>query len=171
MSNFCSYCQKSVLDDHWSWTQGRRRCKIAKRLASKRYRERIKRDVDKLERRRQYHRDYHIRHPEVTRYKALVRSDKQKGFVTDISLDSYKEMIIKSCYYCSRSKSGGLDRMDSTRGHVWGNVVPCCEKCNNILTDLPFCAKEKLRAGLHEIQRENLLNNWTIPTKRRCHSV
>jgi len=176
--SFCTRCNAYVTEEHWYWMNdsrytagGKWRCRQAKRDANKRYSDRIKSDPDKLERRRQYHRDYHQRHPEMARYKSMVSGDSKKGRMCDISIESYRDMIAKPCYYCSVTECGGLDRINNERGHVWDNVVPCCEKCNNILGDLPIEAKEKLKAGLHEIQQENLLVDWVIPTKRSRQNV
>ena len=175
---FCRRCNKQVDAHHWKWEKderlkcgGRWRCKMYVAQANRKYRHRVKSDPIRNKRYKEYHKQYSLEHAEITRFKSLKSFDKKRGFVTDISLDSYRDMISKTCYYCGKDECGGLDRMDNTRGHVWGNVVPCCEKCNNILCDIPFVAKEKLKAGLHEIQRENLLQNWTIPTKRQVHHV
>lgn len=171
----CHYCDRSVGQNHFFWMKddrytagGKWRCRQRKRDSDARRRERIKKDPDALERQRSYHREYHKRNPEVARYKSMVAIDKKKGWDdTDINLDAYREMVSKPCYYCGVSGSGGLDRINNNLPHRWGNVVPCCEKCNIILGDLPFEAKEILKAGLHEIRRSSLLEDWTIPTKRR----
>lgn len=35
------------------------------------------------------------------------------------------------CYYCGQKINGvGFDRVDSRKGYVLSNVVPCCQKCN-----------------------------------------
>jgi len=70
------------------------------------------------------------------------------------------------CHYCSLAEAGGLDRVDSNQGHIDGNVVACCEKCNNVLGDLPPAAKALLAEGLACIRAAGLFDNWTIPTKR-----
>lgn len=102
-----------------------------------------------------------------SRLTSYIQADSKRGFECTLSLEEVAALIAKSCYYCGCSPAKGLDRMNSLRAHVVGNVVPCCEKCNIILSDLPFEAKEKLKAGLHQIQQENLLTEWEIPTKRR----
>jgi|SRR6185436_11640351 len=176
--SYCTRCKEYVDSNHWKWEKdsrykigGKWRCKVYIAEANKRYRNRIKSDPIKNAANKKYHKQYSLKHAEVTRFKSLKSFDKKRGFITDISLDSYRDMISKSCYYCGKDNCGGLDRMNNDRGHVWGNIVPCCEKCNNILGDIPFDAKEKLKSGLHEIQREDLLNNWIIPTKRQVSHV
>ena len=45
--------------------------------------------------------------------------------------DEYIKNIINCpCTYCGEIVSGGIDRIDSTKGYVIGNVVPCCKICN-----------------------------------------
>lgn len=59
-----------------------------------------------------------------------------------ISLNKYSNLIINNCYYCGTKpnqieekfgtsfKHNGIDRLDSSKGYILGNVVPCCSKCN-----------------------------------------
>lgn len=77
-----------------------------------------------------------------------------------------------SCFYCGCDDLNqlGLDRIDNALGHEVANVVPCCSKCNNILGDIPYAAKLKLKDGLRAIAEEGLLADWTIPTVRRKES-
>jgi hypothetical protein len=89
------------------------------------------------------------------------------GNLGTLSLTEARVLMNHPCHYCGVYPSGGLDRMDCTKGHELGNVLPCCEKCNNILGDLPQHAKELLVSGLTEIRTLGLLDEWVIPTKRR----
>ena len=68
------------------------------------------------------------------RYGRLGISAKQRGLITEISLNEYKALIRRNqCDYClgplNRTGSG-LDRIDSSLGYIQGNVIPCCRKCN-----------------------------------------
>lgn len=61
-----------------------------------------------------------------------------------LSLDEFKEITSKNCYYCgiepsqvfkSRTNYGGyvyngIDRVDNDRGYSLDNIVPCCGTCN-----------------------------------------
>ena len=43
----------------------------------------------------------------------------------------------KECWYCGYAiKTIGLDRVDSSRGYVIGNVVSCCARDNAAKSDL-----------------------------------
>jgi hypothetical protein len=75
--------------------------------------------------------------------------------------------MTQPCFYCGVEYSKGLDRIDNSLGHSENNVRPCCEKCNNILGDIPDSAKVLLKDGLTLIQQKGLLEQWTIPTKRK----
>src|SRR3989337_856593 len=85
--------------------------------------------------------DYSYEKEIIRRYKYGA---KGKGRIWELS-DEYALSLIRSpCYYCGgvemrrrgERKSGasllinGIDRMDSSRGYEYGNVVPCCSKCN-----------------------------------------
>lgn len=55
------------------------------------------------------------------------------GHEWNISLSDFTELISKRCYYCEgkiAEVGSGLDRMDNSKGYVYGNVVPCCRDCN-----------------------------------------
>jgi len=62
----------------------------------------------------------------------------------------YGEMQI--CY-------SGLDRVDSSRGYVHGNVVPCCGECNYAKQDLSV---DDFLASVARIQAHN-------PTAEKIH--
>lgn len=101
------------------------------------------------------------------RYKSLCHFDKKKFQCKSLSIKQYKELISKPCFYCNKLKSEGVDRKNSNLGHTIRNCVPCCEKCNNILGDLPYKAKLELKNGLFNINKKGLLKKWEIPTKRK----
>lgn len=61
------------------------------------------------------------------------------------------------CYYCGHplNETGiGLDRLDSDRGYVLDNVVPCCGTCN-MAKGVYFTSAEMLKLGkvIAEIKR------------------
>ena len=79
----------------------------------------------------------------------------------NITFEMFKELSQQNCFYCnappsnkgtSYTKSGviteerlknsyftynGLDRIDSTRGHMIDNVVTCCADCNRSKSNRP----------------------------------
>lgn len=70
---------------------------------------------------------------------------RSRRFKRDFNLtkDEFNEIIVKDCFYCGDSPSNiairgtngdfkynGVDRIDSTKGYIKGNVIPCCAICN-----------------------------------------
>lgn len=82
--------------------------------------------------------------------KALIynykNNAKYKGLEFDLTDEQIIDMFQSNCYYCGseprfvfkrkRSNGGytytGIDRLDSDKGYVIDNVVPCCSQCNFI---------------------------------------
>lgn len=78
------------------------------------------------------------------------RRSKERGF--DLSFDQFKELVTSKCHYCGSngyvSKGhrewsanvlvNGLDRVDSSRGYLYNNVVPCCRVCNSAKSDMTY---------------------------------
>ncbi len=69
----------------------------------------------------------------------------------EINFEDFMSMCGQNCTYCtaepsnviknSKDKSdvfvyNGIDRIDSSKGYVSGNMVPCCEICNKAKRDL-----------------------------------
>lgn len=93
------------------------------------------------------------------------KQNKKWGLAGVISFGLFKELIYKPCVYCcatpnkalydwSHGKNrvkissasitvSGIDRIDSTKGYVEGNVVPCCALCNFAKSDMPLSEFEE----------------------------
>lgn len=117
---------------------------------------------------KEYLRSYYYKNKLEFKYKAYRHNDKVK-FRDCTTIEKYAsiELMTLPCSYCGLEHAHGLDRLDNSKGHSKDNVVPCCEKCNYLLGDLPVEAKNLLKKGLTEIREKGLLEKWTIPTKRR----
>lgn len=79
---------------------------------------------------------------------------KFKGLYCDLSLNDFSNLIQKNCHYCNAEPSNtfnykqkhfsftlkynGLDRINSSKGYIYGNVVSCCKKCNIAKSDLSY---------------------------------
>ena len=75
------------------------------------------------------------------------RHSKEKGF--DLTEQEFKELSSLNCFYCNSEptltkghrswssyiKTNGLDRVDSSMGYLYNNVVPCCKYCNFAKSD------------------------------------
>ena len=102
-------------------------------------------------------------------YSPLKKRHRNKfGNENYIDFNIFKKLSLSNCFYCNSKPSNtqpdvryetrrgkkekltitnfvlkynGIDRIDSSRGYVSGNVLPCCKNCNtakNILTQTQF---------------------------------
>lgn len=76
-----------------------------------------------------------------SRYKSDAKRDDREFL---ISKELFIEIVNSNCYYCGRVPHlergnkyasitkllNGVDRVDSSKGYVENNVVPCCSECN-----------------------------------------
>ncbi len=61
---------------------------------------------------------------------------KARSIIFDESIGEFLiELINSSCYYCGNPPKNGIDRIDSSRGYVSGNIRSCCMRCNTIKMD------------------------------------
>ena len=71
---------------------------------------------------------------------------KRRGYVFDISKDWFRDLTLRSCFYCGREPFqvlathngkgryiyNGLDRLEPGVGYIESNCVPCCGRCNEM---------------------------------------
>lgn len=74
------------------------------------------------------------------KYNKFLSYIKQSGHYNGLSFETYRELTKLPCYYCNmeiNDKNGiRLDRIDSNRGYILQNVVPCCKRCNVAKNDM-----------------------------------
>ena len=71
----------------------------------------------------------------MTRFAKVARVCKAVGREFSITFAQYEEFLKRPCQYCKgplNETGSNLDRVDSTKGYVEGNVVTCCAICNSI---------------------------------------
>lgn len=75
---------------------------------------------------------YKIKDTKQTRDRINSIKSGAKGRNLDFYLTDkqIEDIIAKPCYYCSIEHSNGIDRIDSTKGYIVNNCVPCCKVCN-----------------------------------------
>ena len=97
-----------------------------------------------------YHKTYKNREKAlfINVYNRLKQRHKKKGGSKDsiISFERFKELSSMPCVYCGVKYSRviadrssdteinlvGIDRIDSSKGYIEGNVVSCCGFCNRL---------------------------------------
>ena len=63
----------------------------------------------------------------------------KKNVQFNLTLEEFSEIVSKPCYYCKKydeTEVLGIDRIDSFKGYVTGNVLPACELCNTMKKQL-----------------------------------
>jgi hypothetical protein len=74
----------------------------------------------------------------ISSVKTRSRKLKITGERFNLSNEEIADMCSKDCFYCGLGPSNsirgfiynGIDRIDSSKGYINGNVVPCCAHCN-----------------------------------------
>lgn len=89
------------------------------------------------------------------RYRELVDGASSRGLKVEITLEQHQEILgPRICFYCdenfSKDRGGGLNRCDSSKGYVIGNLKPCCGTCNRLMSNFTV---EQLRSRLIKIHR------------------
>jgi hypothetical protein len=77
---------------------------------------------------------------------------KRRGIEFDVPKEHLLHYAMKKCYYCQAEpnntmklphvdgelKYNGIDRFDSSKGYVVGNILAACWRCNSMKSDMPF---------------------------------
>jgi hypothetical protein len=87
-------------------------------------------------------------------YKNYKSAALRRKYDFELTLEQFKEIILKPCHYCGLENSlqdnnrlkhvkeeflhNGVDRVDNKIGYVSDNCVPCCKICNNSKSTLPL---------------------------------
>ena len=72
-------------------------------------------------------------------FREYVLSAARRNIEFNISVEEFKEVVTKPCYYCKKydeTEVLGIDRIDSFKGYVKGNILPACEICNSMKKQL-----------------------------------
>lgn len=109
-------------------------------------------------------------------YKRNARRTK-KAF--ELTTDQFLHLITSNCDYCGREPSqklwqgtanpahaafrwNGIDRIDSDKGYVEGNVVPCCQPCNEMKSDKSRDEFLRLIAAIYRHHAERSVQKSSI---------
>lgn len=71
------------------------------------------------------------------------KSAKKRNLTFSLTDEEFLNIVTQNCYYCGEKPSkiseknrrgefccNGIDRLDSSKGYVLNNLVPCCKQCN-----------------------------------------
>jgi hypothetical protein len=95
----------------------------------------------------------HVRKPQAARNRVrgiYRRSAEKRGLLFLLDDAEFDRLILHPCYYCGEPPSNeikpygfrysGIDRVDSEKGYVSDNCVPCCRVCNDMKGVMSFQA-------------------------------
>jgi hypothetical protein len=89
------------------------------------------------------------------------KSDRKLGRVCDLHISDVERMVCGCCSYCGDSSIRmTLDRIDNDLGHVRGNVLPSCIRCNLIRGSMPMAAWMHLVPSIREARELGLFGLW-----------
>ncbi len=92
-----------------------------------------------------------------SRYKCGARNRKIGWGLTK---EQFMGMVTQNCHYCGLPPSArivngssvfvftGIDRVDSSKGYIDGNCVPCCKACNFAKNEMSV---EAFRSFIHRV--------------------
>lgn len=76
----------------------------------------------------------------VGRYLTLKITARNKKRELKITFEQWQDLMERPCYYCKLNLVTNygycLDRIDSNLGYTLENVVPCCQLCNQMKSNL-----------------------------------
>lgn len=70
------------------------------------------------------------------RWQMYKNSAKKRNLFFGLDLAQFADFWKKPCTYCgSEIATVGIDRIDSEKGYIIGNLVSCCARCNEMKND------------------------------------
>lgn len=77
----------------------------------------------------------------------FLRKAYQRTDACDLTVREVHDLIVQPCTYCgTTTEPRGLDRIDNSKSHVRGNVLPACVHCNFARADR-LTVEEMKRVG------------------------
>jgi hypothetical protein len=104
-------------------------------------------------------------------YRDYKKGAKKRNLIFDIPIDIFSSLVKQNCHYCNASPSNttynnnryfggflsnGIDRIDSRKGYLINNVVPCCCKCNRSKSDMTL---EEFREWVNTVYKTIILKD------------
>ncbi len=107
-----------------------------------------------------------------------VAGAKNRNIAFGLSLEDFRELVTKDCFYCSspplfivqtahsRLAYNGVDRMDSSIGYTPGNCVTCCKPCNWMKKDMSVSEFERRASEIHSKTRRRQWETKQLASKQ-----
>lgn len=92
-------------------------------------------------------------------YSGYKRKSRERGYDFKLTVIEFRKLVTSNCFYCNkeplqimrtlgRNKGtpfiyNGIDRVDTCKGYIINNCVPCCKECNYKKSDvtIDICRK------------------------------
>ena len=74
----------------------------------------------------------------VYRYHKYKYSAKKRGYIFNLTKDTFISLLNFTCHYCNSSENIGVDRKDNNIGYIKENCLPCCKECNYLKKSLSY---------------------------------
>jgi len=88
--------------------------------------------------------------------------DAKLDLTHNLSREAVAEIVAKPCCYCGEIKLRmTMDRIDNTLGHIQGNVVPACIRCNYTRKNMPYEAWIVVAQAMKYARAKGLFGKWT----------
>lgn len=86
-------------------------------------------------------------------YSSYKDCAKDRNIIFNLNKEEVENIVFKNCYYCDSIprerlikrgkkyksiKYNGIDRIDSSKGYIADNILPCCYTCNIAKSDLTY---------------------------------
>ena len=66
------------------------------------------------------------------RFANIKGGAKKRNIFFNLTDQQMYDLLHSTCTYCGCKNCNGIDRIDSSKGYVLGNVTPCCAMCNRM---------------------------------------
>lgn len=94
----------------------------------------------------------------VSKYVSIREKCKKEGLEFNLSLTSVRNLLrAKKCFYTgtefgTNETARSVDRVDSSKGYVKGNVVACTVRVNSFKSNLTYREIKMLAKNLEKLQ-------------------
>ena len=114
------------------------------------------------------------------KYKEYKDGASKRELAFDLTLNEFLDIIEKPCVYCGKEpdvysgdvtymnrtqepwKRNGIDRVDSSKGYIQDNCVPCCQRCNYAKNDISVTEFIQYIKTCYNYITENNISSTTI---------